>query len=409
MAYTLTQRFRRQVSPYNVVQSLAVLAGSSYCPALQTIQTNGQPNIDRTSCPTVIQATISASSSDNSGSVASIADSAVINSGIKWMVQRGDETSGKDIQDHAEWGVSDYSIGTGADKGKLTISKNVPAGTTWKIWLECIISDQRRTVAVPIRVVTDSVLLYSIADSADKYTMSLDHPACEPYEPARDNRLIHEYLVGKGIADTLADDGNTHLRAVTATLRKGGTPMPASDYTLKVFSMDTAGNRTEATPATDDCVASIAGNVVTFDLRFAKSKSYQIACYDGAAEACYKTYGWVWSGEMPTSDEGLVGGRSYSNNASETYRPKLNLGKAMLCHPEIGFDMKWYWKNLSTSALTYIGAGETATISLDTAGLFSDGEAEVKLDIERRGAFQFLTDDSGNRLVDENGDYLITN
>lgn len=408
MSLEFTQRFRRHVAPYDVVQSLAVLSGSNYCPAIQTIKAGGTPNIDRTTAPTVIQATVTATASDSSGAVASITDSAITN--IKWMVQKGTENSGTDITLHADW-TGKFTVGTGADKGKLTVKMNVPAGTTWKIWMECVISDQRRGYTVPISVVTDSVLIYSISDATEKYTMSIDRPSGEIYEIARDRRLIHERLTGLGQTSTLVDDGNTYLRTVTATLRKGGVQMQQSEYSVKVYRIGSTGTRTEVTAATDDCISSISGRSATFDLRFAESGTYQIACLVGTDEVARKSYGWAWSAEMPTTDEGLVGGATYSDGKKQTYRPKFNFGKGMLRYPSIAFEMKWHYRNLGTSTKVYVGGGEQHTYNLTDTAIFTDSVAEPVLTVGKRGAFAFIATASsgGNRYVDENGDYLIEN
>lgn len=400
-----TQRFRRHVAPYDTFCSIRVVSGTNYCPAVQSISASGSPDIDRTSVPTIIAADVVATTKDNSGTIDSILNSSVTN--IKWYVQKGSESVGKDITTHSEWSSSDYSFGSGADKGRLTVSKNIPAGTSWRIWFECDINDTRLGYTVAVHVVSDAVLLFSIADAGEQYIMSIDRPSAEIYEPALDARLLHDWKTGNGIASTFVDDGKTYLRKMNVALKKGKDVLSASDYTIKIFKVS-GSNRTEVTTSTERSIEAISGNEITFNLLFSEEITFQISCFVGTNEVARKNYGWAWSSEFPTTDEGIVGGATYCDGEQQSYRPKFNFAGSVLECPCVAFCLDWYYRK--NSALTYVGNGEVQTYDLTDGNMFVSGstEGEAVLQISKRGAFAYVADGS-DRLVDDSGNYYIEN
>lgn len=408
MALEFTQRFRRQVAPYDITSSLTFEAGVNYCPSVQTVSADGSYNIDRGSVPTLVVASVAATAADKSETIASIASSAVTN--IKWMVQKGSETSGRDITTNSEWS-GQFVVGSGSDKGQLTITKNVPAGVTWKIWMECDIADTRRGYTVAVHVITDSVLLYSVSDAGELYAMSIDRPSGELYDLALDSQLQHEYLIGLGQAHTLVDNGSSYIRRVSVTLKKGKTKLSASDYTLKVFKVSSNGTITEVTAASDDCIASISGGVVIFDTRFSKTASYQIACFVSGTEVGHKHYGWTWSDEYPTTDDGIVGGATYADGDKQTYGVKFDYAGTLLQYPTIAYDMQWFFRKPGSSAKTYLASGESCTYDLTNSNMFSSAMTDAVLAIEKRGVFSHIATaaSGGNRYVDGSGNYYIEN
>lgn len=413
MALELTQRFRRDVAPYDVVTSLTCLSGTSVCPAMQTYTAGGSPKIDRGSVPTVLLASLTASAKDRSGSITSVTDTSVTS--VTWMVQKGSETKGTDITLHPDW-TGFFTVGTGSDQGKLTITKNVAPGEMWKIWMTCAIADARRGYIVPVTTDTDSVLLYSITEAKPKYVMSIDRPSAEVYELATDARLIHDYLSGLGMAPSeFADDGNTYLRTVNVRLRQGGAAVDASDYTISIYRIAPNGSKLLVVPGNDANIDSVSGEAVTFNLLFADNAVYQIAAIVDGTEVAHKTYSWVWSQTMPyvpRGKEGMAGADTYRTADTQGFREALFFGRGKLQCPLVGFKLEWGYRKQgqSTTAFTYLGAGEEFLYPLTDSNLFANGStvSDAVLHVTKRGTFSHLYDGT-DRYVDGDGNHYIEN
>lgn len=403
----ITQRFRRAVAPLDIITSLEVVSDSSHSPALQT--TDGATyKPDRTKYPTVIKIVLKATSSDGTANYIA-ASSEVTN--IQWWVQGISDDAPVKIQSHSEWtATTDYVVGSGSDKGQLTVKKNLIAANRYTIYATFDIVDKRRVNTVTVPCQTESVLLHTVADAEEQYSMTIDRATGETYDPVLDKSLLHDWKTARGIASSFTDTGENHIRTLNVTVRKGGTTLTAgSDWELKVYKVSTDGSKTAVTADTDDCIRSIDGGKIVFDYLFAQQATYHIAAVVGGKEVYHKSYGWMWADADPTVPlgGGVITGATYADGTTQAAKTQLVMSGNAIEHPECALTLEWYAMKGSTA--THRGGGENMVFSLSDTAMFANGElyGNAKCDVSRRGAAHYLTDTDGNYLTDENGQRLV--
>lgn len=403
----ITQRFKRAVAPLNIVTSLEVEAGTDRCPSLQTTDgTTYSP--DRSVYPTVLRIRLAATSEDNTASY-DITSSVVTN--IQWWVQGNSDDAPVKIQNHSSWtATTDYVIDNDSAKGEITIKKNIIADVRYVFFATFDIVDPRRGTAVTIPCQTDTVLLHTLADAEDQYDMTLDRATAETYDPILDKSLLHDWKTAHGEESTYTDDGESHVRTLNITLRKGVKTLTAdTDWTLKIYQMSSDGTKTSVTADTDDCIRSISGGTIVFDYLFAQQRTYYIAAMVGSKEVYHKSYGWMWADAVPTVPlgGGVIAGATYNDGKTQACKTQLMMSGSSIEHPECALVLDWY--AYDGKSKTFRGSGEKMTFDLSDTALFASSSTigTAVCDVERRGAAQYLTDESGNRLTDESGNYLF--
>lgn len=403
----LTQRFRRAVQPLNIIASLEVVSDGSHSPSLQTTDgTTYTP--DRSKYPTVLRIRLSATSGDGTASY-DVSSSVVTN--IQWWVQSASDPSPVKIQAASGWTAStDYVVDNETAKGQITIRKNVMPSARHVFHATFDIVDGRRGTAVTIPCQTDTVLIHTIADAEDKYTMALDRATSEVYDPVLDKSLLHEWKKANGYSSTYTDSGEDHLRTLNVTLKKGTKTLTAgTDWTMSVYKVTGSGNKTLATASSDDCISSISGGKIVFDLLFATEATYYISALVGGKEVYHKSYGWTWSDETPATprDGGVIMGATYGDGTAQSAYVNLRMAGSAIEHPECAMVIDWYARK--GTADTFRGSGEEQTFDLSDSAMFASGssEGQAKCDVDRRGAAKYLTDESGNRLTDASGNKYL--
>lgn len=404
MALELTQRFKRAVDPLSITTSIEVMGGADQSPALQTVKGSSYTP-DRTSYPTVIKASAVITSKDGSANW-EMASSQITN--LQWWVQAMGEDSATKIESHSKWSTSDYLIDNSNAKGKLTVKKNVPTTEKWTVFLTFDIADTRRGYTETTHVQTDTILLYSIEEAETVYSMSIDRPNSEVYEPLLDRSLIHAYKVSRGEESSYSDDGEGHLREMHVTLSADGEKLTAgTDYEIKIYRKESDGTESEATTANDDCLKSIDGGTIKFDVLFSDDRTYRIVCIVDGTEVAFLVYGWAWSPIMPSPSDGVVTGATYGDAGTQAAKLGLTMGGSRLERPEVGLVCDWYSRVGSSD--TFRGSGETHVYDTTDSTMFATGstEGEAVVKMSKRQPAKYMTDESGNRVTDADGNYLL--
>lgn len=403
----ITQRFRRAVQPLNITTSLEVMSDSDHSPSLQT--TDGSDfKPDRSKYPTVLRIRLSATSADGTAAY-DITSSVVTN--IQWWVQGAGDTSPVKIESHSAWtATTDYVVDNNTAKGQITIKKNITAAARYVIYATFDIVDTRRGTAVTIPCQTDTVLLHTIADAEDQYTMAFDRATAETYDPVLDKSLLHDWKTAHGYESTYEDDGNSHLRTLNVTLRNGSEKLTAgTDWTLKVYKVAADGTETKATAETDDGIASIDGGTVVFDYLFAQQATYCLSAEVGGKEVYRKSYGWMWADAAPTIPlgGGVIAGATYADGSTQACKTQLDMSGNAIEHPECAMTLDWYARKGTVD--TFRGSGESMVFDLTDSAMFASGSAEGQAvcEVNRRGAAQYATDESGDYLTDADGDKYV--
>jgi len=401
----LTQRFKRAVQPLNILAALEVLSDASHSPALQT--TDGSTyKPDRSKYPTVIRIRLAAVSGDGTASY-DITSSAVTN--IQWWVQSPSDSSPAKIE--KVWtATTDYVIGSDATKGQITIKKNLLAATRYAVHASFDIVDSRRGTAVTIPCQTDSVLLHTVADAEDRYAMAFDRATSEVYDPVLDRSLLHEWKTAHGEASSYSDNGESHLRTLNVTLKQGSKALTAgTDWTMVVYKVTSSNNKTAVTASTDDCISSISGGKIVFDLLFSTEATYCISALVGGKEVYHKTYGWTWSDETPATprDGGVITGATYADGTKQSAYVNIKVAGSMVEHPECAMVVDWYARKGTSD--TFRGSGEEFAFDLTDSAMFASGatEGQAMCSVNRRSAAQYATDESGDYLTDASGNKYL--
>lgn len=403
----LTQRFRRAVQPLNIITALEVMSDASHSPTLQT--TDGSTyKPDRSNYPTVLRIRLAATAAD--GTATYDINSSIVTD-IQWWVLSASDSSPVKIENHSAWtATTDYVIDNDSAKGQITIKKNVLAAARYIFFATFNIVDNRRGTAVTIPCQTDTVLLHTITDAEDRYTMAFDRATSEIYDPVLDKLLLHEWETARGISSSYTDDGESHLRTLNVSLKKGTKTLTAgTDWTMAVYKMSSSGNKTQVTAATDDCISSISGGTIVFDFLFATEASYYISALVDGKEVYHKSYGWAWSDEtpVPLREGGVITGATYADGSKQSAYVNIKMAGSTVEHPECAMVVDWYARKGSTD--TFRGSGEEFAFDLTDSAMFASGstEGQAVCNVERRSAAQYLADESGNRLTDASGNNYI--
>lgn len=374
-------QLRKRVPPLNVFASIdakggdkydsnGILIGCNYCPLIQTFDVDSNSYVvDRSVVPTVIAAIVNLIPSDHVGNSFDITSPYVTN--IKWYVQKGNETSGTDITSHADW-VNLFTISSsGTDRGSITLKKNIPAGDTWRIWMECDFDDERTGFTQIIQIKTNLKMLMTTVNSESSYVMSISRPNGEVYNPLLDKRIEYDYKVANGLlaeGETFTDDERTYLRKIIVSLKKGyNTLAVGTDYTIKVerYENDTFTTVTAA----DDDIESIEGNNIVFNLSWFNKASWRISCLNGTRVLGAEYYGFTRSNDEPSMS--YIASDTISDGTKvERIKAVLSYYGSNIQYPEAYCDISW--TRVDTGGNTVqCGGGDDISLDLTDSNVIS--------------------------------------
>ena len=411
----ITKKIRRTASPLNAFCSLKVKAGEkydstsgattyNYCPLLQVYDNNKLKYIvDRSTVPTVIVPIIRLQSKDNN---TVITNSGLSVANVTWYVQRGSESSPKTISSHSEW-TGYYAVTQSGDElGALTITKNIAVGDSYALWCEIRYADTRTGNTIVVPVTSEKVMLSTAVNTDEQYSLSIDRQNGEGYDILLDKRIEYDYRKAKGLladGETFTDDGNTYLRTIHYSAKKGNTPIvEGTDYTIRIDRLD-GSTFTQLTESNDE-IESITTSEIVLNLSYLDKAIYRISMVVNNSIVYYLYYGFNRENGTPKSNALSA---TLFNGATEKITGKISMsynGKEM-DYPEAYTDIVWNSKSENGSK-TQRGSGES--ISLDCASVVgsSDNWLNLEAEVTIKGNRENLTDESGNVLTDENGNVI---
>ena len=411
----ITKKIRRTASPLNAFCSLKVKAGEkydstsgattyNYCPLLQVYDNNKLKYIvDRSTVPTVIVPIIRLQSKDNN---TVITNSGLSVANVTWYVQRGSESSPKTISSHSEW-TGYYAVTQSGDElGALTITKNIAVGDSYALWCEIRYADTRTGNTIVVPVTSEKVMLSTAVNTDEQYSLSIDRQNGEGYDILLDKRIEYDYRKAKGLladGETFTDDGNTYLRTIHYSAKKGNTPIvEGTDYTIRIDRLD-GSTFTQLTESNDE-IESITTSEIVLNLSYLDKAIYRISMVVNNSIVYYLYYGFNRENGTPKSNALSA---TLFNGATEKITGKISMsynGNEM-DYPEAYTDIVWNSKSENGSK-TQRGSGES--ISLDCASVVgsSDNWLNLEAEVTIKGNRENLTDESGNVLTDENGNVI---
>lgn len=391
--------------PLDVACSMKVL--STYSPSTQVFNAkDGTYNPNRGITPTVILPQVTLYASD--GSMETPYGNSMLGD-MKWYVNDVDISTLSDWKDL-------YSISTdGSMRGAITIMRNVDVASRYDLRFEGKIYDKRTGRTSEIK--TDNITLSTTDKSEDAYTMSISDDAAIRYNQFEDKLFLHEYKLSHGVSVAPSEttesvtDGTAYKKVIPISVHKGTDLMKSTDYTVKLFEVNSSTEFTELTTADNDNeVIEIASDHVTIDLRLITKADYLIVAYVAGKQIANKQFG---VGRIyPVFFARTSNGTRISPTDVDRYDVAMvDYNGKILDYPEVFCKMIWYTDTYALKGVKH-NEGKATLFTIQSTGIgntYADDWLETYIDASIKEAFSIATDENGNIFTDESGNTLIFN
>lgn len=399
---SLRRRIRRDFAPLTVSVSLVV--ESAFSPTTQVFDiANGGYEPNREMTPTVIRPVVTAEASDGSWNPSGteiIADP-------KWYV------NGKDISTLPEW-VDKYEIvDSGANKGQISIKKNMGVSEQASLHFEAEVPDYRLGINVP--VISDPIILYTFDKGFAGYSIEIANNQNVLYNPFKDRLFRYQYQVAHGIKpvesdEAAATDGNSYIQKFPIKVYNGRDEMAADSYTLEFYHFDNSAAKTLVTAADDEIVA-MSNTGITLDLRLIEKAEYLIVLKVDGKDVFHQQF--AVCREYPAFRLQAANGTSINEGDEYYYNVILvNSYGRNIKNPESIIKILWKTDTAAKKGVVH-NEGATTSIRLADTGIGSDSAnswLDIYADGTQKPAHAVATDKDGNEYTDgANGEILIFN
>ncbi len=403
MIISSKNRIRKDYQPLTTVCNLKILTtGSTAIQVYDAYSSSYDP--DRSITPLVILPEVIANAIDGSWLYK---QANFMLTDIKWYA------NGIDITTLQEWeGL--YEINqSGANKGAISIFRNLDSSETITLNFEAILPDDRIGANIPI--VSRSIVLLTENKTEDTYSLSINDSDKIAYNPFLDKSLLWEYKNANNIPPGLEEiDGNSYKKTIKTFVHKGTEQMNGG-YTLKMYRINGLVKTLMAT-ATDLDVTiepdnyeliSFGQNQLQLDLRIIEKADYLLIAeveVEGVVKEAAQMQLCIYR-EYPNYTCSLMS-RAYINNTDKIHKNKAIIHHNANVVPYPALIVNIVWKAKTAKMTTEWQAGENAVIELDRTGLgntYQDNWLDVWVETEQYKAMQVMTDELGVPYTDENG------
>lgn len=400
-------RIRKDFQPLTTVCNLKILTSGST--AIQVYDAySGAYDPDRSITPLVILPEVIANALDGSWLYK---QANFMLTSLKWYA------NGIDITTLPDWAGLFEITNSGANKGAITIFRNLDSSEAINLKFEAVLPDERIGANIPIT--SGSIVLLTENKTEDTYSISINDSDKIAYNPFLDKSLLWEYMNANNIPPGVeVIDSNSYKKTIKMLVHKGTQQMDGN-YTLKMYRINGLVNTLIAT-ATDTDVTiepnnyelkSFGQNQLQLDLRIIEKADYLLVV-EIEVEAVVKEAAQLQFGiyrDYPNYTCGLMS-RAYIKSTD-----KIHTNKAIIHHnanvvPYPALIVDIIWKAQSAKATTQWQAGDNAVIELDKTGLgetYQDNWLDVWVETEQYKAMQIMADEFGVPYTDENGEIYI--
>lgn len=417
----VSQRVHTRVKfePLTVSCHLVCLTPSSPC--AQTVNTLSDPveyEPERKLTPTAIFPDVRATDPDNVFQHGAVNKYLSLDS-LEWLVD------GKAIAD--VWTAdTDYTIDTSDSdtRGMLKVSKDFPASTRVTVRFKGVFSDWRTGATYAVE--SDEMPLSTTDKGADVVSCSVDKPHIV-YDPLYDNLLLYDYKKARGISVTgnRSDyvDGKCYEQEVNVILTSGKESLSAlpSGVTMQIVKLGTTTALTPNTTANPELL-SATFPTIKFDMRLVEKEEYEVQFIKDKAIIARATIGLTTKCTMPSNAQPLR--QADLTPSMDVYQNKVlvNIADSVRNettqpYPELFWLVQWFTQAKVSDNGTWKYAdektwqrGESLNAPVKDLGIGvtqNDSFFDQFFNIDPHGARQLVTDDSGEVLTDEDGNYLI--
>lgn len=273
---------------------------------------------------------------------------------------------------------ADYAIDTSSTttRGQLTIYRNTPAPGAQNLRFEAVITDTRKSENVKVSV---ACVVSSVVSSGDEYEIRIDQPEACYINPI----------------DALSS------LTVNATAWRGDKGQVAISYEL----WKTVAGTLRAVVATDYEVISVAGSVFTFDVRMINEEVYTVIGKVSGIEVARRSFTIrrkypAWTAKQSGTAELLPG------QAVMVHSVDVSVATGVVPDAIKYFSIQPHTVTVKNGDMNW---GERQELSINplVTGFVDGSYVGVYFEVNEIPALNIATDESGNILVDENGNRLL--
>lgn len=409
---------RVKFSPLTVSCQLVCLTPQS--PAAQTVNTLSTPpqyEPDRAASPTAIFPDVRAVDPDNifpHGPANKYLSLDV--GGIAWYVNE------QPIADVWEPDV-DFTIDQSDSdtRGTLIVKKNLPASDKAVLHFTGQFLDWRTGLAYTVE--SDDLALTCTDKGADAVQCYVDKPSIV-YDPLFDNLLLYEYKAARGLTvigqrDDYKD-GKCYEQDVNVILTIGTkevTSLSSTGYKMRVARL---GTEIPLTPNSESSpeLTYAAYPRISFDMRLVAKGEYEVQFFkDDGKVVARSPIGIRTQVTMPTDGQGLRGADIAASQKTYANTAIINVRDRLVEYPELYYLIRWFtqaqyndngvWKYAAEKEWQHGTDMLVEVADLGIGNTKNDSFFDYWFTVDAHPTATLCTDEAGNVLTDEGGNFLI--
>ena len=306
-------------------------------------------------------------------------------------------------------------------RGTLIVKKNLPASDKAVLHFKGTFLDWRTGIAYTVE--SDDLALTCTDKGADAVQCYVDKPSIV-YDPLFDNLLLYEYKAARGLtASGNRDDfkdGKCYEQDVNVILTIGTKQVESlsgTGYKMRVVHLGTDNPLTPKSESAPELTFA-AYPRISFDMRLVAKGEYEVQFVkDDGKVVARSPIGIRTQVTMPTDGQGLRGAdiaaslKTYANTAI------INVRDRLVEYPELYYLIRWFtqaqyndngvWKYAKEKEWQH-GVNmlvEVADLGIGTTK--NDSFYDYWFTVDAHPAATLCTDEAGNVLTDEEGNFLI--
>jgi len=279
-----------------------------------------------------------------------------------------------------------YLINTtdSSNRGALTIKKNVPSSSPLRLTFKAVIADTRIT-GTNLNVTLENILLSTDDVSADQYTLEIDKPVDNTYNPI--GLTVFNYVVNPVVflgADKVID---------------------LTGLTFAIFYMN-GTNKVACTSANSPEVLSLTAGVTTFDLRLISNRTYFLQLLKGGVEEASIQFSIARKYPAYTLDMMTFGDLRKGQSVIPA-KAIIHAGSTLIADAGKYFSIVWHTVSPVKGDVAH-NMGAVAEIPTDISGVDQDA-IDIYYDLDEKEAHQVAADSLGNVFTNAEGETYIFN
>ena len=305
-------------------------------------------------------------------------------------------------------------------RGTLLVKKNLPASDKAVLHFTGQFLDWRTGIAYTVE--SDDLALTCTDKGADAVQCYVDKPLIV-YDPLFDNLLLYEYKAARGLtASGNRDDfkdGKCYEQDVNVILTIGTKHVERlsdAGYTMRVARL---GTEIPLTPNSESApeLTYAAYPRISFDMRLVAKGEYEVQFFKDDKVVARSPIGIRTQVTMPTDGQGLRGADIAASQKTYANTAIINVRDRLVEYPELYYLIRWFtqaqyndngvWKYAKEKEWQH-GTDmlvEVADLGIGTTK--NDSFFDYWFTVDAHSTATLCTDEAGNVLTDEEGNFLI--